>query len=121
MSARWQKFRVGQMVRVVEGSGLASGRLARVVSRDAVRVDGRGIPTNIEGAYSPVEWDKETAIRYVGESRHGEPSGKLDTMWNERLRPVFADCCECNRCGCERSHDAGELMCSICRSGACGD
>ena len=104
---------VGQLVRVSEGSGTSSRRLARVVDRREVRTDGRGIPTNVEGAYSPVDWRKETAIRFLDDRR-------LDTMWNERLRPVFASCCRC-RCGCERGQDhKGEEMCTLCRSGACG-
>lgn len=68
---------VGSKVKVVFGSGLASGKLATVVPSTEIRTDGRGIPTNVEGAYKPVDWKRETAIRYE--------DGKYDTMFNNRL------------------------------------
>ena len=36
--------------------------------------DGRGIPTNVEGAYRPVDWSNETAVRL--------DDGALITMFN---------------------------------------
>mgnify|MGYP001606217118 CR=1 FL=1 len=84
-SSRWSSlyrgFRVGTIVRVSEGSGLASNRLARVVDWREVKTDGRGIPTNIDGAYRPIDRNTrktETPIRYLD-------SEELDLMYNNRL------------------------------------
>jgi predicted nucleic acid-binding Zn-ribbon protein len=52
------KLRVGERVRVRTGSGLDSGKMGTIVDRQKVKTDGRGIPTNIEGAYKPMRRDE---------------------------------------------------------------
>lgn len=53
----------GAEVRIAEGTGVDSGKLARVVGPDEVATDGRGVPTNVEGAYKPVDWSRDVAVR----------------------------------------------------------
>ena len=71
---------LGSTRQVMFGSGIASGKTGTVVHRSEIKTDGRGIPTNIEGAYKPVDWKNETAIRY--------DDGSYDTMPHARLKPV---------------------------------
>jgi NADPH-dependent glutamate synthase beta subunit-like oxidoreductase len=47
---------------VTHGSGTTSGKTGTVVSPREVKTDGRGIPTNIQGAYHPVDWDAEVSL-----------------------------------------------------------
>ena len=79
----------GSSRKVMFGSGVASGKTGTVVDRNEIKTDGRGIPTNIEGAYKPVDWKNETAIRY--HEGQGSMSGKYDTMPHARLKPVEDD------------------------------
>jgi len=65
---------------VTHGSGTTSGKTGTVVSPREVKTDGRGIPTNIQGAYHPVDWDAEVAVRL--------DDGELITMYKERLSRV---------------------------------
>lgn len=65
---------------ISEGSGIDSGKQVEVVNRNLIKTDGRGIPTNVSGAYQPVDWKKEVAIRL--------PNGELGTMFKDRLSPV---------------------------------
>lgn len=71
------KFKPGDKVRVSPGSGTLSGKTGAVVQPREVKTDGRGIPTNIKGAYSPVDWKKEVAVRL--------DNGELITMFKNRL------------------------------------
>ena len=77
---------LGSTRQVMFGSGIASGKTGTVVHRSEIKTDGRGIPTNIEGAYKPVDWKNETAIKY--HEGQGSMSGKYDTMQHARLKPV---------------------------------
>lgn len=72
-----QKLRPGDYVEVVHGSGLDSGKRGKVVDRSAVKTDGRGVPTNVDGAYKPVDWKAEVAVQL--------DDGSLITIYKERL------------------------------------
>jgi hypothetical protein len=48
-----------------------------IVDRSAVKTDGRGIPTNVQGAYKPVDWSREEAIRL--------DSGEIVTMYKQLI------------------------------------
>ena len=73
-------FRVGQQAKITIGSGLDSGKVVTIVPRSTVKVGRQGIPTNVEGAYRPVDWDREYAIRYK--------DGSIGTMFKGRLEEV---------------------------------
>jgi len=73
-------FSVGTRVRVSGGSGVDSGKEGIVVSRQEVKTDGRGVPTNVPGCYKPVDWSREVAIRMDDES--------LMTMFKNRLTEI---------------------------------
>lgn len=73
-------FRLGMKVQVSDGSGLDSNKMGTVVSPREVKTDGRGTPTNVSGAYKPVDWSRETAVRLE--------DGSLITMFNNRLKSI---------------------------------
>jgi hypothetical protein len=74
---------VGTRVQVSVGdSGIDSGEVGTVVSSREVKTDGRGIPTNVEGAYDRVDWTRETAVKL--------DNGRLITMFNNRLHVLEA-------------------------------
>lgn len=75
-----ERFKVGDKVKVSDGSGPASGKTATVVDKSKIKINGRGIPTNVQGAYKPVNWSKEVAIEYDG--------GKFDTIYKNRIHKV---------------------------------
>jgi len=75
-----EEFFPGEKVRISGGSGVDSGKIVTVVSDDKIKTDGRGIPTNVEGAYQPVDWENEVPFQY--------PDGKLGLMFRERLTKV---------------------------------
>lgn len=74
------KFKIGDKVKVNDGSGLASNKIAKVVSPKMIKTDGRSIPQNISGAYKPIDWKREVAIQYE--------DGELDTMFISHLKKV---------------------------------
>ena len=65
---------------VTHGSGTTSGKTGTVVSPREVKTDGRGIPTNVQGAYHQVDWNAEVAVRM--------DDGELITMYKERLSRI---------------------------------
>ena len=69
---------VGVRVRISEGSGYPENTCGVVIPRSEVpmRRDGSGIP-DLLGAYNPVDWKRETAVRL--------DCGKIITMFNNRL------------------------------------
>lgn len=71
--------RIGERVRVSEGSGIDSGKTGVIVSPGEVKTRGDLVPTNIEGAYKPVDWKREVAVRL--------DNGELITMFKNRLIP----------------------------------
>ena len=80
MSEGDSSFPTGVRVKVSDGSGLDSNKTGTVVSPREVKTDGRGIPTNIEGAYDQVDWKKEVAVRL--------DDGSLITMFKNRLNRI---------------------------------
>lgn len=67
----------GRRVRIAEGSGIDSGKVGKVVYRAIVLTDGDGIPTNVQGAYKPVDWSRESAVLL--------DTGEIITMYRNRL------------------------------------
>ena len=59
-----RKAGLGDRVKVSGGSGLDSGKEGVVVHSREVKTDGRGVPTNIKGAYKPVDHTREHVIRH---------------------------------------------------------
>jgi uncharacterized C2H2 Zn-finger protein len=78
-SAR-QSFQPGTKARISSGSGVDSDKIVTIVDRSLVKTDGRGIPTNVSGAYKPVDWNREVAFQYE--------DGTIGTMFKNRLMPV---------------------------------
>ena len=74
------KFTIGTKVQVTDDSGLSSGRCGTVVSPKEIKTDGQGKPINVSGAYKPVDWKREVAVRLE--------NGKLTTMFKNRLKLV---------------------------------
>jgi len=71
-------FKPGDEVEIAINSGVDSGKRGTVVSQQEVKVDGRGVPSNVEGAYKEVDWKKEVAIRL--------DDGELITMFKNRVK-----------------------------------
>jgi len=69
----------GSRVKVAINSGLNSDKTGVIVGQRYVKTDGRGTPTNIPGAYKPVDWNVESAVML--------DNGQLITMFNDRLIP----------------------------------
>ena len=76
-----KKFPIGTRVQVVGGSGIDSGKTGTIAAFSEVMVDGRGIPINVKGAYKPVDWKRESAVRL--------DDGSLTTMFDNRLRRSY--------------------------------
>ena len=79
-SGKLDEFYPGDMVRISEGSGVDSNKIVIIVARDNIQTDGRGVPTNVEGAYKPVNWNEQVAIQYE--------DGTYGTMFINRLEMV---------------------------------
>lgn len=77
------EFKVGNRVEIAINSGCLSGKKGIVVDQKTVKTDGRGVPTNIPGAYKPVDWADEIAIKL--------DDGELTTMYKNRVKEVKAD------------------------------
>jgi hypothetical protein len=75
-----QAFKIGSKAKISQGSGIDSGKIVTIVDRSAIKTDGRNIPTNVQGAYKPVDWSREVAIQYA--------DGKFGTMFKNRMTPV---------------------------------
>ena len=70
---------IGTKVTIMHGSGVDSGKKGTIVDpRKEIKTDGRGVPTNIQGAYHPFDNKKEYAIRLDG--------GELISMFKERVK-----------------------------------
>ena len=72
-----QSYKPGIKARISGGSGIDSDKIITIVDRSLVKTDGRGIPTNVSGAYKPVDWSREVAIQYE--------DGSIGTMFKNRL------------------------------------
>jgi hypothetical protein len=68
---------LGSRVRITAG-GVDDRKTGRVVSPREVRTNGRGVPTNVRGAYKPVDWNEEVAVRL--------DDGELITMYVHMLQ-----------------------------------
>jgi hypothetical protein len=77
------KFVVGQKAKISQGSGIDSGKVVTIVDKSNIKVDGRGIPSNVSGAYKPVDWNSQVAIQYE--------DGKYGFMFKNRLTPIPSD------------------------------
>lgn len=73
-------FYIGAKVQVADLSGIDSNKKGTVVSPNMVKTDGRGVPTNVSGAYKPVDWSREVAVQLE--------DGELITMFKNRLRLI---------------------------------
>ncbi len=74
------KHKIGARIEVVQFSGLDSGKTGVIVSPSEVKTRGDGVPTNIPGAYKPVDWKREVAVRL--------DNGELITMFKNRLNVI---------------------------------
>lgn len=71
-------FSPGTKVQVTGGSGLNSDKKGTIVDKSKIKTDDKGIPTNCEGHYKPVDWDREVAIKL--------DNGKFITMFKNRVK-----------------------------------
>ena len=76
-----KQMSVGDRVQIAINSGTLSGKKGVVIDKNLVKTDGRGVPTNIPGAYKPVDWNAEVAIQL--------DDGQLVTMFKNRVRPAI--------------------------------
>jgi hypothetical protein len=67
----------GRRIQISALSGIDSEKWGTVVDRREIQTDGRGVPTNVPGAYRPVDWSKEVAVLL--------DDGTLRTMFKNRL------------------------------------
>ena len=74
------KFAPGDRVEISHGSGVDSGKRGTVIPTNKVKTDGRGIPTNIRGAYQAPNWSKEVPIQL--------DSDDIIVMFNNRVTKV---------------------------------
>lgn len=74
---------IGKKFKISDGSGLDSNKIVTVVDPKNVKTDGTGVPTNVSGAYKPIDWKKEVAIQYE--------DGSIGTMFKSRLTPVVSE------------------------------
>jgi len=75
-----ESFTQGMRVKVSDGSGVDSNKTGVVVSPREVKTNGRGVPTNIQGAYKPVDWGREVAVKL--------DDGEIITMFKNRLSRI---------------------------------
>ena len=75
-----KRFKVGEIVRISEGSGTYTGKLVRIVSWDEIVTDGSGIPQNVPGAYSMIDPQREAPIQFL------EYPGEFGLMHKNRLQ-----------------------------------
>lgn len=75
--------KIGDTAKISHGSGIDSGKVVTIVDKSNIKTDGRGAPTNVSGAYKPIDWNKEVAIKYV--------DGTFGTMFKNRLQKVQKD------------------------------
>lgn len=73
-------YRPGTRVRVSEGSGTDSNRMGQIADWSEVRFRYDGVPSNIQGAYSPPDRRIEVPVRM--------DDGRLILMFKDRLSRV---------------------------------
>jgi len=111
------RLKVGDRVRVSEGSGLESGVTGTIVSmwefNSNIGTNERGVP-NIEGYYKPVDWSREVPLKL--------DDGSYITMFKNRVWPVNPDVTakaefpggQCAGCGKDLPTVWGETYCKEC-------
>ena len=58
------KYNIGDKIEILPGSGVSSSKkYATVISKSEIKTDGKGVPTNIPGAYKAIDWKKEIPIK----------------------------------------------------------
>ena len=72
--------KIGDSAKISEGSGPDSGKEVTIVHPSKIKTDGRGVPTNVSGAYKPIDWSKEHAVQYA--------DGSYGTMFKNRLSVI---------------------------------
>lgn len=73
-------FSVGNKVKISDGSGVDSNKTGVIVSPREIKTDGSGVPVNVQGAYKPVDWNREVAVRL--------DDGNLITMFKNRVHAL---------------------------------
>lgn len=78
------RIKVGDRVRVSDGSGCDSRRIGTVISRETfnklIKTNSRGVP-EIIGHYKTINWNREVAIEYDDKGS----DGGINTMFKNRL------------------------------------
>jgi hypothetical protein len=74
------RLKIGNKVKISGGSGVDSGKVVTIVDKSNIVTTGFGTPSNVKGAYKPVDWSKEVAIQY--------DDGSFGTMFKNRLVPI---------------------------------
>lgn len=75
-----ETFKPGDRVQLKDSAGVDSNKLGVIVDRSEVRTSGRGVPTNVQGAYKPVDWSREVVIKL--------DDGNIITMFKNLVRKV---------------------------------
>ena len=92
------KLQVGQKAKISGGSGVDSDKVVTIVDKSNIVTTGFGTPSNVKGAYKPVDWNREVAIQYE--------DGSFGTMFKNRLIPISSETKdECKDCGCNVNTD----------------
>lgn len=70
---------IGTKYQVSPGSGIDSGKIVTMVDKSAIKTDGKGVPTNVPGAYKPIDWNKEAAVQHADGTFGTVPKNRLQT------------------------------------------
>lgn len=77
--------------KISPGSGIDSGKTVTIVDKSKIKTDGRGVPTNVSGAYKPIDWKKEVAVQFEDGTFGTVPSNRLQTASQRNLTSVQED------------------------------
>lgn len=80
----------GMKVKIADLSGIDSNKIVTITDRRNIKVDGRGVPQNVEGAYKQVDWNKEAAFEYEDGTYGLMFLNRLDIV-NENNNIIAAD------------------------------
>mgnify|MGYP000973968177 FL=1 len=80
VTERKRMFMPGDRVRIADLSGVDSNKVVTIANMSDIKTDGMGVPTNVDGAYKPVDWFNEYPIRYE--------DGSFGLMFKNRLSKV---------------------------------
>jgi hypothetical protein len=73
-------LQVGQKAKISGGIGVDSDKVVTIVDKSNIVTTGFGTPSNVKGAYKPVDWNREVAIQYN--------DGSFGIMFKNRLIPI---------------------------------